>query len=167
MVRSNITSFNPLHDFAIPPFEPRQQATKFEQKPSLHDAASDLMFKKGNKAASSKPSVPLPRLDTPKPPRPFLLSKPPSTDKNLLSVLEMVPPKIDQVSNTPEKPMRSALRTPLIAGVFASPPASQELTITLSQLLDEGSSPSSPRKSELEQGLAPSPEKGPSKGLAR
>jgi hypothetical protein len=107
------------------------------------------------------------RLSTPKPPRPpspLRGDGRPPLSKNWVSLAEVPPPVLEPafelVSITP-KNMKSAFRTPLIPGAFASPPASQELEVSLSEILGN-TSPTrmSFMEMELNRGLQPSPMRG-------
>jgi hypothetical protein len=166
VVKVDASSSVSLHDFMMPAFEPRPQSAKGKEKmpsTSLHAAASNLLFKKENKTAPLKSSHSLVQPDTPKVPKLITAeSNAPTPAKNLISVLNMVPPRLGHVSNvnTPSKPLKSVLRTPLIAGAFSSPPKSQTLTIPVADILYDEGSELHPMQAELNRGLAPSPEKG-------
>ena len=159
--------FESLLDFPRPAFEQRSPAMtskgpQISELPFFHppDKVSLQTPVKGQRHEA--------RLATPKPPRPpsplHRDAKPPSSNKDWVSLAEVPPPVLqpafELVSSTP-KNMKSAFKTPLIPGAFASPPASQELKVPLSEILgDVSPKKMSSREMEFNRGLQPSPVKG-------
>ena len=162
-------------DFPRPSFERRSPAVTSKGKGaafSLPPQMSELSFYNPPDRMSLQTPKKEPkheaRLSTPIPPRPPSPlrrdARPPSSTKNWVSLTEIPPPFLEPAFEpvpTIPKNMKSAFRTPLIPGAFASPPASQQLKVPLSEVLgDMSPKRMSSREVEFNRGLQPSPVKG-------
>jgi hypothetical protein len=167
IVKKEVTDVSIKSEFLPPSFDQGPSRPIGKEKAS-HSKATELFLD----SKKELPSTPLKqakshtKFRTPTVPPPLQVEQDVkgqhSSAQKLVSLSDMPIPKLeaamDSVSVTP-KPMKSILKTPLIAGVFTSPPLSQKLQVPLAALLDDSSPKKSTQEEALDRGLAPSPEK--------